>query len=656
MPKSVILEPLRALAEEKAKQFSNTYKEFDIDIHMSMSEIDFNEQKIRSCDILISTFERFKIILGRMPELFPQIKQLIIDEFHLISDKSRGQTIESILTVLKESARVILLSATIANPEIIAEWISGRLIHSKKRKIPLTYEIITTLNQEFHLQTIFKKNIIENAQVLVFCGTRQYAELLAQKFALKISLFCKQQKSFDPHKNIEFLESIPLPQESIGNELIFQLVEKGTAFHHAGLDRVTQQAIETLFRTKKIKVLFCTETLGAGVNLPAREVIILNCKRWNNDWLSRNIFHQIAGRAGRPGYDYYGRCLIFAPDRRIERKIRERYWKKNDSMGIVKNTFLEPKYDKVKSSINLQNNFEKYLLTLIYERQPTRKELLLLLNQSFFQFLLNREENIEQWFTDKKKVQNFYNSVVLEKDFLKHREVITNISTKQFEIIDLYQTPSAIVMRIQDKSKLYEISLLNNKILKCSCKTNSWLCQHKLFFLKHLSKRKQEEILHRSFSYLSQFYRNGLLREDSSGRISPSFKGKICVEMGLNSDDFLHLQHWLNYSLFYSKPSIKELLRKCLEKLCQNNKEYLSQLNPNLKYAIYEHVIRGQDFQEVVQKFHLYEGDLLRIEGHLINFLSGLIPLSNYLGLTQLENKLQTINMLLAETLYRTLE
>ena len=93
------------------------------------------------------------------------------------------------------------------------------------------------------------------------------------------------------------------------------MVKKGVAFHHAGLNQKCRETIETEFRKGTIKLLSSTPTLAAGVNLPARRVVISNINRYNakvgaNRPISILEYKQLCGRAGRPQYDDYGESII----------------------------------------------------------------------------------------------------------------------------------------------------------------------------------------------------------------------------------------------------------------------------------------------------------------------------------------------------------
>lgn len=242
--KTVFLVPLRALAEEKANHLAKIFREYQIAIHMSMSDIDFKEDEIRKSHILISTYERFRTIIGRMPNLISNIKNIIIDEFHLIGDIHRGATLETIITSLKGKVRLILLSATAENPEDIADWLNAELIASEKRLIPLDYKIIASFRPEVQVKKIIKDNLILNSQILIFCGTRLKAEEAAFAYSNYIAQLMKKDEEFDQDKILSFLESVSLNKESLGNAQIYDLVGKGTAFHHAGLSRIAKKLLK----------------------------------------------------------------------------------------------------------------------------------------------------------------------------------------------------------------------------------------------------------------------------------------------------------------------------------------------------------------------------------------------------------------------------
>ncbi|NHK31965.1 MAG: DEAD/DEAH box helicase [Asgard group archaeon] len=650
--KTIFLVPLRALADEKARTFATNYREYKLRIHLSMSEVDFNEEKINKCDILISTYERFRTILGRLPELIHSIKNVVIDEFHLIGDKTRGPVLETILTSLRENVRLILLSATIDNPEDIANWLEAKLICSDKRFIPLDYSIISTLNPELEIRKAIKRSIAINSQMLIFSGTRSKAEENAQDFADYIHKQCKELVDFKPDDIKSFLEKYSIPQDTVGNRLVYELVQKGTAFHHAGLSSLTKKLIEELFRRRWIKVLFCTETLGAGINLPAREVMILDTKRWNNEWLSRNVFHQIAGRAGRPNFDNYGFCSILSVDSREKRTINERYWEEaSENINSISMMNLKPKYDKIISKIQSLDEFERMILTLIYSKKPTKEELLKLLMDSYHNYM-NWSNNEEKKWIDSRlfyeMIVDFESSNISELFALLEKQY----QTAELNVNEIFEDEEKQIIEIFDGRRNSFVTLKDNTI-NCSCNSKDIFCSHQLFVTQQMNKNHACLILENNFSILKKLIKNEYIYEKSSGNYFTTIKGSIWAEMGITRNQFEFLREWLIYDLIKKGKNLGKMINECLLVMTKINAQdsYLNYLE--FKRPLYDYILLKQEFSDVVKRYHLYEGDFFRILMNLKSLITGLIPLADFLGLMNIKQIIETLDILITDTIFK---
>ncbi|MBD3191673.1 MAG: DEAD/DEAH box helicase [Candidatus Heimdallarchaeota archaeon] len=662
--KTIFLVPLRALAEEKARHLSRIFREYEITTHMSMSEIDFDSEKITNCHILISTFERFRTIIGRMPALLHEVKNVVVDEFHLIGVKNRGPVLETVLTAIKEEVRLILLSATIANPEDIANWLEGTLISSSKRLVPLDFEIVPTLQPEREIKRIITQTIPYHAQILVFCGTRKRTEELAEEFAPTIFANIDPE-SFDLEEILESLEKNQLPKESLGNALIYRLVQKGTAFHHAGLSRKAQKVIESLFKRKLIKVLFCTETLGAGVNLPAREVIILNVKRWNNEWLSRNVFHQIAGRAGRPRYDTRGRCTIFSSDWQEQQAIRNRYWLVGTEEETKVLSELPPKFDIIESFVTSFNEIEKMVLSLIHARHPTIEELVLLLGRSYLNFTSECFVNPNQKYRERRNSHNGLTRLPLNDFFKLLLEPISKFTTQHHQILEkLFPTNDINLFKgfagknvqsfkVKEEGEEFIVSITAGKFT-CSCSNDLFFCKHRWLVLKQLPTAYARKIINSNFAILQELRINNYIAEDTNQRLHTTVKGAICAEMGVGITKFKELKNWLIFRLFPEEPSLTQLLYECISVARQRENQVINEFENNLREPIFEHIILGKKLPEVIAKYNLYEGDFLRLEAKIKSLLEGLIPLSGFLGLTKINENFIALNEILSEVIQRS--
>ena len=156
-------------------------------------------------------------------------------------------------------------------------------------------------------------SIERNGQLLIFVGTRKSAESEALKLAKGVS---KELAKTNPQK-LDDLTSLALSiegnrQSAMADKLV-ECLKGGTAFHHAGLTHSQRKTIEKAFKDGIIYCLTATPTLAAGVNLPARRVLVRDIKRWD-DGMSRPLpvmeIRQMLGRAGRPKYDDYGEAWI----------------------------------------------------------------------------------------------------------------------------------------------------------------------------------------------------------------------------------------------------------------------------------------------------------------------------------------------------------
>jgi len=335
--KVVYLSPLRALAAEKFSEFKKleTMK-LDRKIKVTISTGDFDSVgNLANSDILILTNEKMDSLMRYGPAWIDDIGLVISDEIHLVGDEGRGPTLEMILTRFKiglagNKPRIIGLSATITNSDELAEWLDCKPVESKWRPVPLSeavYDDFTVKNQkrqsyEVNFDSIGLPSIglgidsVKNGgQSLLFAMTRPSCAKLATDSGKYIERILSNNELADLEKISKKLLSNN-EQTQLVKKLAY-LVKQGVAFHHAGLNQNCREIIETEFRSGKIKMLSATPTLAAGVNLPARRVVISSILRYNtksagNTPISILEYKQLCGRAGRPQYDKEGESIIIA--------------------------------------------------------------------------------------------------------------------------------------------------------------------------------------------------------------------------------------------------------------------------------------------------------------------------------------------------------
>ncbi|MFB5620097.1 MAG: DEAD/DEAH box helicase [Nitrosopumilus sp.] len=331
--KIIYLSPLRALAAEKFTEFKKSEKiALGNKIKVAISTGDFEniEKNLEKSNVLILTNEKMDSIIRHGAEWVDDIGLVISDEVHLIGDESRGPTLEMILTQLKlleAKPQIVGLSATITNSDEIADWLECKLVKNDWRPVPLSEGVCdageVTMNdgKTFEVERSLRgtpidlgvQSVQQGGQSLVFAETRTRSKSLATKAADAISQILEKKEISELEKT-----SKKLLAENEHTELVKTLallVKKGVAFHHAGLNQKCRETIEAEFRKGTIKLLSSTPTLAAGVNLPARRVVISNVNRYNvkvgaNRPISILEYKQLCGRAGRPQYDDYGESII----------------------------------------------------------------------------------------------------------------------------------------------------------------------------------------------------------------------------------------------------------------------------------------------------------------------------------------------------------
>ena len=331
--KVIYLSPLRALAAEKFKEFKKLEKiTFKNKFKVGISTGDFEsiDKNLSKNNVLILTNEKMDSIIRHSADWIDDIGLVIADEVHLIGDDDRGPTLEMILTKLKlleKRPQIVGLSATITNSDDIAQWLGCVLVENKWRPVPLSEgvcdgdRVIMNDGRMFHVERSIRgtaidlgvQSVMDGGQSLIFAETRTRSKSLATKASDAISRLLKVNE-------IKTLETVS--KKILANNehtdlttVLADLVKKGVAFHHAGLNQNCRDIIEDEFRKGLIKLLSSTPTLAAGVNLPARRVVISNINRYNakigaNRPISVLEYKQLCGRAGRPQYDDFGESII----------------------------------------------------------------------------------------------------------------------------------------------------------------------------------------------------------------------------------------------------------------------------------------------------------------------------------------------------------
>jgi len=307
--KVVYTVPLLSIQNEKVKEFKK-FEEHGIKVGKHPS----------SADLAVMVFESYDALTRFNWNTLSEVDLVIVDEFHMIGEYSRGPTIECAITrsrIINPGMRLIALSATLQNMEELSTWLGARVVEHDYRPVPLYQEVLNTeeygtKNKNDVILRILKDSMEESSQALVFVSTRRFTESLANYLAGKIKRNLPAEKKKTFKMVAEKILDVPRRRGSLPTEVCLKLaecVENGMAFHHAGLFDRQKEIIEEEFRAGNLLMITATPSLMYGVNLPSKNVVIRDYTRWTSQGpqpIPVFDYLQMSGRAGRPGYDKEG--------------------------------------------------------------------------------------------------------------------------------------------------------------------------------------------------------------------------------------------------------------------------------------------------------------------------------------------------------------
>src|SRR6478736_6356973 len=240
---------------------------------------------------------------------------VVMDEFHFYGDPDRGWAWQVPLLELPK-AQFLLMSATLGDVTFLREDLPRRtgrttaLVANAERPVPLHYYYATTPMHE----TI--QDLLDTKQSPIYVVHFTQASALERAQALmSINVSTKEEKAAIANLIGAFRFST-----AFGTTLS-RLVRHGIGVHHAGMLPKYRRLVEQLAQAGLLKVICGTDTLGVGINVPIRTVVFSALSKYDGTrtrLLNAREFHQIAGRAGRAGYDTAGTVVVQAPDHEVE--------------------------------------------------------------------------------------------------------------------------------------------------------------------------------------------------------------------------------------------------------------------------------------------------------------------------------------------------
>ena len=494
--------PIKALSNQKYHDFMSSG--FDTGLLTG----DRNENP--DAGLIIATTEILRNMIFTNDERINDIGLVVLDEVHYLADKERGSTWEEIIIHLPKDIKLLCLSATIGNENEFLNWIVSQrgptdLVQSKIRPVPLEISLITASKDDeqilaikstedkrnkpiFKLDKKFKRfrkpslsdliSYIMNKKAtpcILFYFSREkvenkarYAANLNFKIKKNVQLRHLFENIFDGITNEEY--------QLLNLDELYWMWSRGVAYHHAGLAPIVKEFVEFLFINRHIDILFATETLSLGINMPAKSIIIDSSFKYDGlktRLISKSEFLQLTGRAGRRGIDSKGYAYINY-DKRVENS-----WY-NDLFDLKPNNLKSSYSNSYGSVLNLNNKYgEKKGIEMIkksfYSFQNKLNDKALETNYKAKLKVLN-EMN---YFTDLKKnkllTETHRDNLILGIEMLNENNDIefclmflaSGISTSKYEISvhDKYNDLLTKYLITQEKvNKLEAFSGVKNKI------------------------------------------------------------------------------------------------------------------------------------------------------------------------------------------------
>ncbi len=384
--------PIKALSNQKFRDFQAKYGD---KIGLLTGDVSLNA----TAPVLIMTTEIFRNKILDAPKSLNQYSWIVFDEIHYIDNPERGTVWEESLIFLPKHMNLLGLSATIPNIKQFASWIESihnkpvKVVIEEKRPVPLHF-FFQSQNEVFdkldHLRRprLGKPNKLyglinylrsqEGLPCIYFVFGRRRAEDLAADLASFNFLNGKERTQITGMYE-DLCRRFDLKNDRTAQNL-YQLVQNGIAYHHAGMLPTLKEVIERLFTSRLLKVIFTTETFALGINMPSRSVIFDELRKFYGRYV-RNLktrdFYQMAGRAGRRGIDTEGfvYCRINLQRIRLDEVKRVIYGNPEEVRSQLNTSYATVLnlYEKYKDDL-----FKVYPLSLHYfqSRKNEQKEAL----------------------------------------------------------------------------------------------------------------------------------------------------------------------------------------------------------------------------------------------------------------------------------------
>ncbi|OPY32496.1 MAG: putative ski2-type helicase [Methanomassiliicoccales archaeon PtaU1.Bin124] len=547
--KALYIVPLRALASEKFEDLKK-FEPLGIRTAMSVGDFDQPDPQLEKADVIVATSEKADSLLRHKTSWLGSINLVVADEVHLINDPDRGPTLEVTLAKFRKynpNIQIIALSATVRNSRELADWLDAEHINNTWRPVKLKEGVYldnlvrftdnskkTIPFDEDPVWSLVKDSIDTGGQCLVFVNTRKSTETLAVKF----TKFMKDRAASAPDD--AELKAMDADENGSMAKSLRACLKKGVAFHHAGLTNEQRRFVEQNFKKGRVKAIVATPTLAAGINLPARRVIIREVQRYEEGGyvpIPVMEIKQMCGRAGRPRYDKEGEAIVVARN-------------EDDASFLFENYLLaesEDIYSKLGNEAVLRSHI---LSTIATETVSTWDGLMQFLASTFFAHQ-TRVQGIEE-------VAQRIIEFLMKEEMLRELNGRYEATFFGKRVSDMYIDPVTAV-RMRESLRRYRPGMGHFGFLHAICSTpdmlNMYTRRNDSQWLDDLIEKRAKDLLcdipemDEEYEYFRSEFKTAVTLDEW---INETDEEKILEVMGIGPGDLrskVELAKWLIYSM-----------------------------------------------------------------------------------------------------------
>lgn len=345
---AVYTTPLRALTEEKYRELCADFGEANV----GFATGDYKVQPEAPIQVIVAEILWNRIFGDRV---HAPADVVVMDEGHYFNDPERGYVWEQSIIGLDPRSQLIILSATIGDPDRFCQWvylcrrIEMHLVQSLERKVPLHHEF----RESYLIDVVKELAHAGDVPAIIFTFGR---EACFERARLLKS--CPRFTTDEERATIAAACDEVMLDRGLGKDLK-PLLLHGIGIHHAGILPRYKQLVEKLTLERLIKFVVSTETISAGINLPAKRVIFPELRKYVQKKarvLTSAEYHQMAGRAGRPQFDKEGIALTLAPEAVVQEIRKELKEAQRGRFTVDENKIRKSAYARAKSEAQRNND------------------------------------------------------------------------------------------------------------------------------------------------------------------------------------------------------------------------------------------------------------------------------------------------------------